>query len=330
MDPTIPITSQQILVVETNEQIRFAITQILQIENYEVVQAQTGQEALSKLENIIPDLIITDETLSDMTGTEFYSALRKKQSLGAIPLVFLTSETSRESIQQLREIGVEDRLTKPIDPGSLSKIINSRLLRAAEVKIAHIDQAYLETIKVLANAIEGRDQYTRGHVDRVTKYTIWLAEALRWPSESVRILEIGARLHDIGKIVVPDQILNKPSKLNEEEWKLMRRHPIVGAKMLDEISHLQEAIPYILYHHERWDGTGYPEGLKGRNIPVGARMLAIADVFDALTTPRPYHPAKTRETVYDLLRYEAGKHFDPDLVPIFIDLIDKKSRAFGN
>jgi putative two-component system response regulator len=330
MDPTIPITSQQILVVETNEQIRFAITQILQIENYEVVQAQTGQEALSKLENIIPDLIITDETLSDMTGTEFYSALRKKQSLGAIPLVFLTSETSRKSIQQLREIGVEDRLTKPIDPGSLSKITNSRLLRAAEVKIAHIDQAYLETIKVLANAIEGRDQYTRGHVDRVTKYTIWLAEALRWPSESVRILEIGARLHDIGKIVVPDQILNKPSKLNEEEWKLMRRHPIVGAKMLDEISHLQEAIPYILYHHERWDGTGYPEGLKGRNIPVGARMLAIADVFDALTTPRPYHPAKTRETVYDLLRYEAGKHFDPDLVPIFIDLIDKKSRAFGN
>lgn len=329
MDPTIPISSKQILVVETNDQIRFAITQILQIENYEVVQAQTGHEALTKLENIMPDLIITDENLSDMTGTDFYSALRKKQSLGAIPMVFLTAETSRESIQQLKEIGVEDRLTKPIDPGSLSKIINSRLLRAAEVKIAHIDQAYLETIKVLANAIEGRDQYTRGHVDRVTKYTLWLAEALRWPSENTRILEIGARLHDIGKIVVPDQILNKPSKLNEEEWKLMRRHPIVGAKMLDEISHLQEAMPYILYHHERWDGSGYPEGLTGRNIPVGARMLAVADVFDALTTPRPYHPAKTRETVYDILRYEAGKHFDPDLVPIFIDLIDKKSRTFG-
>ena len=329
MDPTIPITSKRILVVETNDQIRFAITQILQIENYEVIQAKSGQDALQKMESAMPDLILTDENLSDMSGTDFYSELRKNQTFGAIPLIFLTSSKSRENVQTLRELGVEDRLTKPIDPSNLTNTINTRLLRAAEVKIAHIDTAYLETVKVLANAIEGRDRYTRGHVDRVTRYTIWLAEALRWPPENIRTLEFGARLHDIGKIVVPNHVLNKPTKLNDEEWKLMKQHPAVGAKMLNEISHLHDAIPYILYHHERWDGTGYPDRLSGRSIPVGARMLALADVFDALTTVRPYHPAKTRETVYEILRSEAGKHFDPDLVPIFIDIINEKSKSFA-
>jgi putative two-component system response regulator len=324
MDPTIPIISKQILVVDHSDQVRSVTAQILQIENYEVVQTPSGNEALNILERKSPDLILASKQLSDMSGMAFLNLIRKDQRWSAIPFVFVSAHMSKESIQQLRDLGVEDRLTKPIDPGNLRRVVQARLLRAAEVKVAHIDQAYLETVKVLANAIEIRDRYTRGHVDRVTTYTKWMAEELRWPPENIRSLEFGARLHDIGKIAVPYHILNKPEELNQDEWQLMRQHPTIGAQLLQDITHLTDSIPYILYHHERWDGKGYPEGLSGRDIPIGARMLAITDVYDALTTVRPYRPATPRDEVYQLLEAEAGKHFDPDLIKIFIRAIEKR------
>jgi putative two-component system response regulator len=325
MEPTIPIPDNQILVVEDDDRIRQAIVTTLQIENYFVLQAKTVTEAFEILKINTPDLILSDLNNPSMNGIDFFNRIRNDMRLGAIPFVFLTNKTINDSHKTIRELGVEDWVTKPINAASLTRTVNARLLRAAEVKISHIDQAYLETVEVLANAVEGRDRYTRGHIERVTTYALWVAEELRWPSENIRILKFGARLHDIGKIIVPDQILNKPGELNEKEWDLMRRHPEAGAKMIQKISHLEGAIPYILYHHEKWNGGGYPEGLTGREIPLGARILALSDVYDALTTPRPYRTAQSRELAFKYIISESGKHFDPDLISTFIEVIKKRS-----
>jgi putative two-component system response regulator len=138
----------------------------------------------------------------------------------------------------------------------------------------------------------------------------------------MRMLEFGARLHDIGKIIVPDQILNKPAKLTPEEWEIMRSHTVAGANILREIKHLQGAVPYALYHHERWDGGGYPHGLQARDIPLEGRLLAIVDVYDALTSERPYRPAMSKEQGVSFLEENSGSQFDPDLTPIFIDTLE--------
>ena len=324
--PTIPMPSKTILLVDDDHEARQGIAQILQIENYTIIQATDGKEALLLMNRFNPDLILSDLDMPNLDGIQFYKEIRQNLRWVTIPFIFLAGQNSLEKIRIGQELGVEDFLMKPVESDELIYTIHGKLLRAAELEVAHIGQAYLETVKVIANAIEGRDRYTRGHVDRVTTYAIWLAEELRWPPEHIRILEFGARLHDIGKVTVPDQILNKPGPLDDEEWAIMRKHPTVGARILRDISHLQPAMPYILYHHERWDGSGYPEGLKGREIPIEARLLAIADVYDAITTNRPYHPAQRYEAVIEILKNEVGKHFDPDLVPIFINLLEKQRR----
>ncbi len=324
--PTIPVLSKKVLIVDDNNDVRDTISQYLQIENYLVLQASDGLDALKILKNFTPDIIISDINMPHMDGIEFYKNIRQNHNLLTIPFLFLTADNSPQSIRLGRELGVEDYLTKPISPKDLVSTISARLLRSAEVEIAHIGLAYLETVKVLANAIEGRDKYTRGHVDRVTQYALLIAEELRWPSDQIRTLEFGARLHDIGKVIIPDHILNKTTKLTAEEWFLMKQHPVAGIKILEGISHLQKTRPYILYHHERWDGSGYPEGLKGREIPIEARLLAITDVYDALTTARPYHPPHPEFEVLQFLKINAGKHFDPDLVPIFVKVIETNPR----
>lgn len=322
--PTMPMTSKTILLVDNDHEARQSIAQTLQIENYTILQATDGQEALRLLERFSPDLILSDLDMPNLDGIQFYKEIRRHPRWVTIPFIFLAETASLDKARIGQELGVEDFLMKPVTPDDLVRTIHGKLLRAAELRAAHVDTAYLETVKALANTIEGRDRYTRGHIDRVTTYARWLAEALRWPNDRLRNLEFGARLHDIGKVTIPDQILNKPGPLDEEEWEIMKTHPVVGAKILRDIGYLQPAIPYILYHHERWDGQGYPKGLAKREIPIEARLLAIVDVYDALTTARPYHPALPYEQVIELLQADAGKHFDPDLVPIFIDVLNKQ------
>ena len=320
--PTIPINgNKRILVVEDNLHVRQAVAQALEIEGYLVQQANDGQGALQFMQHFTPNLIISEFDMPKMSGLELYEAARKNPHWVTIPFIFLTSYSLPEEVQRGRELGVEDYLTKPIDPSNLVKIVNARLLRSAQVQVALIDDAYLETVNVLANTIEGRDPYTHGHIERVAAYAQWLAEALGWTGENLRLLRFGSRLHDIGKITVPDHVLKKPDKLTPEEWELMAQHPVAGAKILHSIRYLQAAEPYVLYHHERWDGSGYPEGLIGRDIPIEGRILAIADVFDAVTTSRPYHPGRPFSEALQYLEENAGVLFDPDLVTIFSRVI---------
>jgi len=324
MPPTIPTTKRIILVVEDSAQIRGVISRALQMENYATLEAENGWEALRMLRDVTPDFILSDINMPRMDGIEFYKQIRKNPQWNSIPFVFLTSSSSEEEIQHGRELGVEDYLLKPIDPENLVRIIKARLYRLAEVETAQVGQAYLDTVKVLSNAIEGRDRYTRGHVERVTMYGLWLAKALGWPPEHLRMLEFGGRLHDVGKILIPGSILNKNGKLDDSEWELMKKHTIAGAKMIQGVKHLRGTLPYILYHHERWDGTGYPKGLRGKDIPIQGRLLSLADVYDALTTARAYHPARSHSDVVKFIQLESGKHFDPRLAEAFIAVIQHK------
>jgi putative two-component system response regulator len=322
--PTIPLVNKQILVVENNSAIREYIARTLEIEGYNVLQASDGKIALTLLQKTTPELILSGTTLPNLDGFELFRTIRKDRRLITIPFIFLLGEVSDAEIERIRDIGAEDFLQKPVDSQVLIKAVSDRLLRFSILQIALLDQAYLETVTVLANTVEGRDLNTGQHVQRVTNLARLLAKELNWPEDHLRLLEFGARLHDIGKIVVPDQILNKPGPLSKEEWEIMKTHTIAGAKILREIKHLQGAVPYALYHHERWNGAGYPYGLKGRDIPLEGRVLALVDVYDALTTERPYHPARPHEEVIQYLHLRAGTHFDPDLVPIFIDLVSEE------
>jgi len=207
------------------------------------------------------------------------------------------------------------------DMHSLS-IMASKAASALESSMLYdeLEDAYLSTIRALANSVEARDHYTRGHTDRVTHVAEAVARELCWSEDEVKWLKIGGTLHDIGKIGIPDRILNKPGPLDQDEVGIMRQHPQMGAKMLDGIPFLEPILPYILYHHERWDGRGYPDGLEGTDIPIEGRLLAIADTVDAILSDRPYRKANVPEKVIDELLEFRGVQFDPDLVDAFVEL----------
>lgn len=186
-----------------------------------------------------------------------------------------------------------------------------------------LKQAFLDTVRVIANAVEVRDPYTAGHTSRVMRIAREIAQELHWSSEQLENLEIGALLHDIGKIGVADTILRKPEGLTFDEYIEMQQHPIVGAQMLKGVSVLRPILPYILYHHERYDGTGYPFGLRGAEIPIEGRLLTIADTFDAMTSDRPYRRALTPEEAVAEIRSHRGTQFDPDLVDALVRVYER-------
>lgn len=183
-----------------------------------------------------------------------------------------------------------------------------------------LDGAYLEIITALARAVEVRDEYTGTHVERVCRYSMQIAEALRLADEMLRPLEFGAILHDVGKIGVPDTILGKPAPLNDSEWEVMRRHPEMGRSVLEGISFLAPALNAVSCHHERWDGRGYPYNLAGAEIPLAGRIVAVADAFDAMTTDRPYRRGLPREVALRELECGKGTSFDPEIVDVFVSL----------
>jgi HD-GYP domain-containing protein (c-di-GMP phosphodiesterase class II) len=296
------------------------ISQSLAIEGYQVYQAPNEDAALTLLTQIAPDLILIDADILKSIESHFYAEIRDNPRWLPVPIVLLI-----EKISDIDDIQFDaaEYISKPINTLQLVNAVNKCLLRSAQIQIAHIDLAYLETVTMLANAIESRDSYTHGHVERVTKYARWLAEKLGWPDENIRSLEYGARLHDIGKIIVPDHILLKNGPLTDIEWDEMKRHPEAGASMLVNISHLRDAVPYVLYHHEWWDGSGYPQGLLGREIPIEARIMAIVDVYDALTTNRPYRDAEGSSHVKEYMNEFAGKQFDPEMFEIFIKVLEE-------
>ncbi|HUF39079.1 MAG TPA: HD domain-containing phosphohydrolase [Anaerolineales bacterium] len=322
------INRNKILLLEDDIHLRRGISLALELHQFEVHQVSNGMEGIRALDEVIPDLILSDINMPLMNGLQFFKELRNDPRWTQIPFVFLTGNDATQDIQAGHELGVDDYITKPIQTENLLRIINARLLRSAEIKAFYLNEAFLQTVKVLANTIEGKDRYTHGHVERVAQYALWFGEALEWTETQMWGVQYGARLHDIGKITIPDHVLNKPGPLTPEEWQQIKEHPQEGVRIIGEISLMREALPYIRSHHERWDGAGYPDGLSGVSIPIEGRMLAIVDVFDALTTDRPYRSALTVDEAKDYIISKAGIEFDPSLVSIFTDIVESKIRIF--
>jgi putative two-component system response regulator len=307
-----------ILLVEDDALLLEVMCNILEGEGFEIHPAKNGRQALELFMNLTPDLIISDIMMPEMDGYELLKSVRNLPNGVTVPFLFLTARTERADVSRARTLGVDDYLFKPFDAPELINAVQSRLDRRHLVEMFDTRTAHLQTVIMLANVIEARDPYTAGHLERVRRLALNLAFALDWENEQIVFLEFGAILHDIGKITVPSKVLKKTGPLDESEWKLMRQHPEAGAKMLEGVDHLKAAIPYVLYHHEWWNGSGYPMGLKGENIPREGRLLAIVDAFDAMTTNRPYHVSMMAKDAIEEISENRGIYFDPDMVDVFI------------
>jgi putative two-component system response regulator len=308
------MSNETLLVVDDNYVLREGLSEMLSFEGFSVLTASNGREALDRMGTFSPDLILSDITMPVMDGFEFFNTVRARPDWVTIPFIFLTARAEKEDVLAGKNLGAEDYLVKPVSREELVTAVRSRLARSRQLRMAQIQQAYQASLTALANAIDLRDRYTRGHVERVTAYAMALAKALGWQEWRIEQLRFGAILHDIGKIHIRESTLFKPGPLTDEEWHEIKRHPITGAEMIRDIPYLVPAMPIVRHHHERWDGKGYPDGLVGEDIPLGARIVAISDGFDAMTTERPYSPARSLKEAYMEIIRGSGTQYDPNVV----------------
>lgn len=306
----------KILVVDdapTNLQI---LRQVLH-EDYRLLFALDGEKALKLAQEELPNLILLDVMMPGLTGLETCQQLKANPSTTAIPVIFVTalSEVSDESAGFA--VGAVDYITKPISPPVVRARVKTHL---SLVGADELHKTRLQIIQCLGRAAEYRDNETGLHVVRMSHYSRLLALAAGFSSTQADLLFNAAPMHDIGKIGTPDHVLLKPGKLDQDEWALMQKHVLMGAEILGEHDSalLQMARTIALCHHEKFDGSGYPHRIAGEAIPIEARIVAIADVFDALTSVRPYKKAWEVDDAVALLLNEKGKHFDPELVDLFI------------
>ena len=311
------MSRETILIVEDNPILREGLQEMLELEGFGVFTAPNGQQALEEMNDRSPDLILSDIAMPVMDGYTFFRAVRERSEWVSIPFVFLTARGEREDVLAGKDMGAEDYLVKPVTREDLITVVNSRLERSHQLHVVQLQQAYETSLAVLANAIEVRDQYTRGHVERVMAYAFAIAENLNDTEFDHDQLRFGAMLHDIGKIHIRETTLCKDNSLTDDEWSEVKLHPSTGAEMIKDIPYLSPAIPVVRYHHERWDGSGYPQGLSGEDIPLVARIVTVADGFDAITTDRPYAKARSLDQARQEINSGSGTRYDPEVVGAF-------------
>jgi putative two-component system response regulator len=267
-----------------------------------------------------------------MTGYEVCRHIRNDPQVAEIPIIILTALDDRNSMLEALMAGADDFISKPFDRYELrarllgiTRLNRYRKLIQERAKLDEAHQnllaAYEATIEGWSHAMDLRDRETEGHSHRVAELTIQLARVSGLSEEQLLHIRRGALLHDMGKLGIPDSILHKPASLTEEEWVVMRSHPQLAHDMLNSIEYLRPALDIPYCHHEKWDGSGYPRGLKGEQIPLAARIFAVVDVWDALTSDRPYRPSWTREDALTHIRNQSGKHFDPEVVDLFLRVV---------
>jgi len=323
-----------ILIVDDESAGRDTIEAILVSEGYHLEMADNGIQALEKTRELLPDVILLDVMMPGMSGFDVCRIIRSEYKIAEIPIIMITALDDHESMLNGLKAGADDFITKPFDRYELrTRLIGiTRLNRyrklldeRANIEEAHqkLLEAYEATLEGWSYAMDLRDKETEGHTRRVMEMTMLLGKTLGMSEEWLVQARRGALLHDMGKLGIPDQILLKPNALTEDEWKIMRKHPLYAHEMLSKIEYLQPALDIPYCHHEKWDGTGYPRGLRGEEIPLAARLFAVVDVWDALTTDRPYRPAWEKEKAIRYIIDQSGKHFDPDVVDVFLREIIK-------
>ncbi|MEI8308396.1 MAG: HD domain-containing phosphohydrolase [Chloroflexales bacterium] len=312
--------SAKILVVDDDPAIRDILVRILDREGYSPITASNGLEALEMIPHVLPDLILLDVTMPILDGFALCKRLKDNEQTALIPVTMLTGLDDREHRRRGIEVGADDFLTKPIELSLLRARLRSQL------RIKRLTDQLDRTesvIFMLALAVEAKDAYTEGHLRRLSSYSEQLAIEVKIDPMQVKAIRLGGLLHDIGKISIDDAILGKPAKLTEEEYAHIKRHPEEGARIVAPMRFANEVGPIIMHHHERWDGKGYPHGLAGEAIPIGARIVAIVDAYDAMMTDRPYRKSLGLTETMRRLREGRCCEWDPTLLDMFIAMIEE-------
>jgi putative two-component system response regulator len=311
-------------VVDDNEDNASLMAQLLQTRGYLVSVVHNADDADREIRVHPPDLILLDVIMPGKSGYDFCRELKADRTTRLIPVVMMTGLSDREDKIRGIEAGADDFLNKPIFPEELFARVRSLVkLKEFTDELESVE----DVLCALGLSVEARDPYTEGHCDRLSRYASTLGQHLGLDEESVVALRRGGYLHDLGKITVPDEILKKGSNLTPQEWQIMKQHPITGETICRPLKSLRMVLPIIRSHHEHWNGTGYPDGLHGEEIPLLARILQVVDVYDALLTERPYKPALPHEAAAQTMRQEADAGlWDPRLVDGFLVML-RKARA---
>ncbi len=335
---------ERILVVDDEEAIREIVASMLTTAGYACKQAGSGMEALAVLTSGDEfELMLSDLMMADLDGIGLLE--RTKEKYPDMPVVMVTAVHDISVALAAIRNGAYDYLLKPFEREQLlntvSRALENRRLKVEnrtyqtnleslvaartdqlQAAMASLERSYDITLEALGDALDLKDRETEGHSKRVTAFTIAIARAMGLPRDQINTIARGAFLHDLGKMAIPDKILNKPGKLDPDEMTIMREHAYHGYQMLRKIPFLTEASDIVYSHQERFDGTGYPRGLKGESIPLGARIFSIADTLDAITSDRPYRPAQSLQAAREEIRKWSGRQFDPEVVKVFLEMPD--------
>jgi putative two-component system response regulator len=315
----------RILVVDDNPNTMSLMQDLLASRGYDVAAVPDAAQAEAEILRHPPDLVLSDVVMPGKSGYELCRELKENPATRLVPFVLITGLTEREDRVRGIEAGADDFLNKPIFPEELFARVKSLLKLKEFTDELETAESVLCTLGL---SVESRDPYTEGHCERLAENASNLGRHLHLDDEEIIALRRGGYLHDLGKIAVPDEILKKGANLTSEEWEVMKRHPLTGENICRPLRSLRLVLPIIRSHHEHFNGSGYPDGLEGRNIPLLARILQVVDVYDALRTARPYKPALSHDQAAITMREEARAGFwDEELVAEFFAMLEKQRQV---
>ncbi|MDA8383991.1 MAG: response regulator [Betaproteobacteria bacterium] len=315
-------TPGRVLVVDDMATNRALVRAVLSTAEFEVIEAQSGTQALEKIHEANPDAVLLDVLMPGMDGFDVCQALREQAEYRLLPVIMLTALGSPDDVARGIEVGADDYVTKPFHAIELE----ARVRGAVEKKrlTDRLDDTE-SVLFALARVVEAKDRTTGDHCDRLSHYSVVLGESLGLGYDDLEALRRGGVLHDIGKVAIPDAILLKQGSLSPDEWAVMRQHPTIGAYLCSALRTMRRTVDIIRYHHEKWNGSGYPAGLSGTDIPCLARVFQVVDVYDALSSERPYKAALPREEVIRLLHEETDRgYWDPDIMRAFLEVLEHR------
>jgi putative two-component system response regulator len=311
----------RIMIVDDSRAAGLALAALIELSNHTVELVGDGRAALNAVARQRPDLIILDVQLPDMDGYAVCDAIKCNPATWQIPIIMVTVESARAARLQGIAAGADDYLEKPVDPQELE--VRIRALLRAKRRNDQLEEAEA-VIFALARAVEAKDAYTEGHLQRLARYALAIGERLGLGADEMVALRFGALLHDVGKVGVDEIIIRKGGPLTPAEYRVMQQHTVIGERIVQPLRMAGVVGPIVRHHHERWDGRGYPDGLAREQIPLGARIVAVADAFDAMTTQRPYNRILSFDEAGGRLRAGAGMYWDPSVVAVFLEWLEER------
>lgn len=330
--------SDWILVVDDDKANLRMASRILSMEKMRVSCLKSGEDAINFLQGNRPDLILLDIHMPGMDGFETIAAIRENKEIADIPVIFLTADDDSNAEKRGLEAGAMDFIKKPFEPGVLLlrvrhtiELVHLQADLSCEVKKKtqevtdqnkRLERVFMQIVKALSGAIDAKDTYTNGHSIRVAEYSREIARRAGFPEKAQSDVYMMGLLHDVGKIGIPDAIINKPARLTDEEYAVIKNHPVVGAEILGNITEFPKLSTGARWHHERYDGRGYPDGISGENIPTEARIIAVADAYDAMSSRRSYRGILPQAQLREEMEKGAGTQFDPVFAEIMLTMID--------